>query len=93
MDDDDVKLPDPNADVANKQLGRSLENLLVSKNRRLLEDLTKIRVSWEELSTAHAKSEQSIELLQNELGRVKELNERLESDLMHMNDLCPALQD
>lgn len=86
MDDDDVKLPDPNADVANKQLGQSLENLLVSKNRRLLEDLTKIRVSWEDLSTSHAKSEQAIESLQNELERVKELNDKLESDLMNVNE-------
>lgn len=58
----------------------------MSKNRRLLEDLTKLRVSWEELSSSHLKSEHTIESMQSELGRLKELNERLESDLMSMND-------
>lgn len=78
-------MPNPNADVANAKLNKSLENLLVSKNRRLLEDLTKLRVSWDELSTSHTKSEEVIEELQNEVGRIKSLNERLENDLMSLN--------
>ena len=84
-DDDEVRLPDPNADVANKQLGHSLENLLVAKNRRLLEELTKLRLSWEELSGQHAKAEDNIESLQSEVGRQKSLNERLENDLLSVN--------
>lgn len=83
--DDDVHLPDPNADVANAKLNKSLENLLVSKNRRLLEDLTKLRVSWDELSTTHEKSADTIDQLQNELNTIKQLNERLENDLMSLN--------
>ncbi|WVQ84708.1 hypothetical protein IAT38_006864 [Cryptococcus sp. DSM 104549] len=90
-DDDDtgdtsLHMPDPNASVANKQLGRTLENLLVSKNRRLLEDLTKLRVSWEELSGEHAKADEMIEGLQADLGRQRELVEKLEGDLMLLND-------
>jgi homeobox protein cut-like len=84
-DSDDVHLPDPNADVANARLNKSLENLLVSKNRRLLEDLTKLRVSWDELSTTHEKSADTIDQLQNELNTIKQLNERLENDLMSLN--------
>ncbi|RSH91821.1 hypothetical protein EHS25_009191 [Saitozyma podzolica] len=83
--DDELRLPDPNADVANKQLGKSLENLLVSKNRRLLEDLTKLRVSFEDLSSQHSRSEETIENLEAEIERVKVLNERLENDLMQVN--------
>jgi homeobox protein cut-like len=83
--EDDVHLPDPNADVANAKLNKSLENLLVSKNRRLLEDLTKLRVSWDELSTTHESSAQTIDQLQNELDTIKQLNERLENDLMSLN--------
>lgn len=83
--DDDVRLPDPNADVANKQLGRSLENLLVAKNRRLLEELTKLRVLWEDLSGQHVKSEDAIEGLQNEVARQRNLNEKLENDLIAVN--------
>lgn len=59
--------------------------MLVSKNRRLLEDLTKLRVSWDELTANHNKSEEEIDELQNELGRIKTLNERLETDLMSLN--------
>lgn len=80
-----MHLPNPNADVANAKLNKSLENLLVSKNRRLLEDLTKLRVSWDELTASHSKSEEDIDQLQEELGRIKELNERLENDLMSLN--------
>jgi len=71
--------------VANAKLNKSLENLLVSKNRRLLEDLTKLRVSWDELSTTHEKSADTIDQLQNELNTIKQLNERLENDLMSLN--------
>jgi hypothetical protein len=58
---------------------------LVSKNRRLLEDLTKLRVSFEDLSSQHSRSEGTIENLEAEMERVKVLNERLENDLMQVN--------
>lgn len=77
-----MHLPDPNAEIANKSQSRSLENLLVAKNRRLLDELTKLRVSWEELSALHAKSEDTVETLQNEVTRQRGLNEKLENDLM-----------
>ncbi|WRT70279.1 uncharacterized protein IL334_007277 [Kwoniella shivajii] len=80
-----LELPDPNATVANKSLNRSLENLLVSKNRRLLEDLTKLRVSWEELNTEHSKTNEIIENLQQDLNRQRGLVEKLENDLMSVN--------
>ncbi|WWD19588.1 hypothetical protein CI109_104049 [Kwoniella shandongensis] len=87
-EDDDtssLQLPDPNASVANKQLGRSLENLLVSKNRRLLEDLTKLRVSWEDLTSDHEKAQEMIESLQADVVRQRGLVEKLENDLMVLN--------
>ncbi|WWC91645.1 uncharacterized protein L201_006591 [Kwoniella dendrophila CBS 6074] len=81
-----LTLPDPNATVANKSLNRSLENLLVSKNRRLLEDLTKLRVSWEELSFEHSKTDEIIENLQNDLNKQISLVEKLENDLMNIEN-------
>jgi hypothetical protein len=39
-----LQLPNPNADKANAQHGRSLETLLATKNKRLLEELTRLRV-------------------------------------------------
>ena len=40
-----LRLPNPNADKANAQTGKSLEMLLVAKNKRIQEELTKFRVS------------------------------------------------
>ncbi|WWC64644.1 uncharacterized protein I303_107255 [Kwoniella dejecticola CBS 10117] len=81
-----LTLPDPNASVANKSLNRSLENLLVSKNRRLLEDLTKLRVSFEDLSNEHSKTDDIISNLQNDLEKQLGLVEKLENDLMNINN-------
>ncbi|WVR07736.1 hypothetical protein IAU60_004779 [Kwoniella sp. DSM 27419] len=81
-----LTMPDPNASVANRSLGRSLENLLVSKNRRLLEDLTKLRVAWEDLNTEHGKADGIIESLQADVARQRGLVEKLENDLMSLNN-------
>lgn len=40
----ELHLPNPNAEKANSQHGKSLEALLATKNKRLLEELTKFRV-------------------------------------------------
>lgn len=42
--DSDVKMPDPNAHKSNQQPAKSLEALVHAKNKRLVEDLTKLRV-------------------------------------------------
>ena len=42
--DDHIQLPYPNADKANAHQGKSLEALLATKNKRILEELTKFRV-------------------------------------------------
>lgn len=39
-----LSLPNPNADKASSQSGKSLEVLLAIKNKRILEELTKFRV-------------------------------------------------
>ena len=39
-----LQLPNPNAEKANAQRGNSLEVLLATKNKRILEELTKFRV-------------------------------------------------
>lgn len=44
FDSASIRLPDPNADKANLKRGRPLENLLMTKNRRLQEQLTILRV-------------------------------------------------
>jgi len=43
-EDSDLHLPNPNAEKANSQHGDSLEVLLATKNKRIVEELTKLRV-------------------------------------------------
>ncbi len=40
-----LSLPDPNATKANVQHNKSLEALLAAKNKRIMEEVTKFRVS------------------------------------------------
>jgi homeobox protein cut-like len=44
VDGYDVQLPNPNAEKANSQQGKSLEALLALKNKRILDELAKFRV-------------------------------------------------
>ncbi|CEL60960.1 Protein CASP OS=Saccharomyces cerevisiae (strain ATCC 204508 / S288c) GN=COY1 PE=1 SV=2 [Rhizoctonia solani AG-1 IB] len=84
-DDGEAPMPDPNADKANLQQGQTLEGLLMAKNRKLLEDLTKIRVAHSELeSSLQAVSEEIIHT-RTELEKQTALNERLENDLLQIN--------
>ncbi|CAE6431019.1 unnamed protein product [Rhizoctonia solani] len=84
-DDDEAPMPDPNADKAILQQGQTLEGLLMAKNRKLLEELTKIRVAHSELdSSLQAVSEEVIHA-RTELEKQTALNERLENDLLQIN--------
>lgn len=40
-----LRLPNPNAEKANRQGGKPLESLLIGKNRKLEDGMTKLRVS------------------------------------------------
>ncbi|CAE6518014.1 unnamed protein product [Rhizoctonia solani] len=103
-DDDEAPMPDPNADKANLQQGQSLEGLLMAKNRKLLEELTKIRVAHAELeSSLQAVSEEVIHA-RMELEKQTTLNEKLENDLLQINqralngtaereEIAPSSQD
>ncbi|KAG8720332.1 hypothetical protein FRC08_000560 [Ceratobasidium sp. 394] len=84
-DDEEAPMPDPNAEKANLQRGQSLEGLLMVKNRKLLEELTKIRVLHSELeSSLQAVSEELVHT-RAELEKQTALNEKLENDLLHIN--------
>lgn len=61
--------------------GKSLEALLLEKNKRLEDQLATLRVSNGELSTSLTKATADLRSLQQEHAHVKTLNERLETDL------------
>jgi len=84
--DDSMRLPDPNADKANAQHGRSLENLLATKNKRLQQDLTELRVNNEELGQLNDDLSERLSSVQTDLARLKTLNEKLENDLMRVDN-------
>ncbi|KAK4054157.1 hypothetical protein OIV83_001183 [Microbotryomycetes sp. JL201] len=89
-DDADVHLPDPNADKANLQRAESLEGLLMSKNRKLQDQVTSMRVAYEELSAEHRTLTADIEALQSRFDEQRALNERLENDLLRINKSGPS---
>ncbi|KAF9454053.1 hypothetical protein P691DRAFT_811847 [Macrolepiota fuliginosa MF-IS2] len=82
--DDDLHLPNPNAEKANSQHGKSLEVLLATKNKRILEELTKFRILHGELEASLEASQAQLETATSELEKQKHLNEKLENDLLSM---------
>ncbi|KAG8711960.1 hypothetical protein FRC12_009099 [Ceratobasidium sp. 428] len=85
QDDDEAPMPDPNADKANLQQGQSLEGLLMAKNRKLLEELTKLRVLHSELEASLQAVSEEVVHTRAELDKQTSLNEKLENDLLHIN--------
>ncbi|THV02426.1 hypothetical protein K435DRAFT_792605 [Dendrothele bispora CBS 962.96] len=80
-----VQLPNPNADKANVQQGKSLEALLATKNKRLQEELTKLRILHGELEASLQTTQGQLESTTSDLSKQKTLNENLENDLLFMN--------
>jgi len=79
-----IKMPNPNAEKANKQQTKSLETLLISKNRKLQDDLTTLRVMHDDLLVSSRMNTIENEKLKTELEKLKTLNENLENDLSRM---------
>ncbi|BGO92237.1 Golgi membrane protein [Rhodotorula toruloides NP11] len=81
-----VRLPDPNADKANQHRGKPLENLLMAKNRKLQDEVTSLRVAHDELVSAHEGMLGEFEQLQARCEEQKQLVDRLENDLVRINE-------
>ena len=62
-----LQLPNPNADIANGQRGRSLEVLLATKNKRISEELAKFRVRHPWILMSYKSAEFEIQVLHSEL--------------------------
>jgi homeobox protein cut-like len=58
----------------------------VTKNRRLQEEVTKLRVAHEDLSALSQRAESELAEVQSELAKQRSLNERLENDLLMVNN-------
>ncbi|KAF8973105.1 CASP C terminal-domain-containing protein [Flammula alnicola] len=83
--DNDWHLPSPKAGKTNVREGKSLEALLSTKNKRLQEELTKLRILHAELEESLQNSRQQLETSTLELEKQKQLNEKLETDLLSIN--------
>ncbi|KAJ7594300.1 CASP C terminal-domain-containing protein [Mycena floridula] len=88
-DDHELQLPNPNAEKANAHQGRSLEALLATKNKRIQEELTKFRILHGELEASLQVTEDQLVLTKSELEKQNALNEKLETDLLSMNEHKP----
>jgi len=77
-----LQLPNPNASKANLHPANSLEALLATKNKRILEELTKFRILHGELEASLQHAQEDLAFTSSELEKHRQLNERLESDLL-----------
>ncbi|KAI0768369.1 CASP C terminal-domain-containing protein [Irpex lacteus] len=84
-----LHLPNPNAEKANAQRGKSLEVLLASKNKRILEELTKFRILHGELEASLMDAQSQLAAAEAELEKQRALNESLENDLLQMESHKP----
>ncbi|OAX40365.1 hypothetical protein K503DRAFT_768625 [Rhizopogon vinicolor AM-OR11-026] len=84
-DEDGVHLPNPNADKANAQQGKSLEVLLATKNKRILEELTRFRILHTSLEASLRSMQDELADTRAELVKQQALCEKLETDLMALN--------
>ncbi|KAG8912989.1 hypothetical protein FRC00_003305 [Tulasnella sp. 408] len=81
----DVRMPNPNAEKANKQQAQSLESLLMTKNKRLLDEVTRFRIMHTELEASVQGLKDSLDHCRTELDKQRQLNEKLEADLLQVN--------
>ncbi|KAJ3550102.1 hypothetical protein NM688_g5108 [Phlebia brevispora] len=79
-----LQLPNPNAEKANAQRGNSLEVLLATKNKRILEELTRFRILHGELEASLQSVQSELAMTSSELEKQRALNEKLENDLLQM---------
>lgn len=84
-DEDGVHLPNPNADKANAQHGKSLEVLLATKNKRILEELTRFRILHTSLEASLKSTQDELADTHTELAKQQALCEKLETDLLALN--------
>ncbi|KAJ7268741.1 CASP C terminal-domain-containing protein [Mycena haematopus] len=95
-DESGLQLPNPNAQKANAQRGNTLEALLATKNKRILEELTKFRIIHAELKNSLQTAEERLATTTAELEKQQILTEKLETDLLSMDphksngDLAPS---
>ncbi|KAF9469931.1 CASP C terminal-domain-containing protein [Collybia nuda] len=80
-----LTLPNPNAGKTNTQQVNSLETLLATKNKRILEELTKFRILHSELEGSLQTAREELKTRSLELEKQKILSEKLENDLLSMN--------
>ncbi|KAH7888488.1 CASP C terminal-domain-containing protein [Phlebopus sp. FC_14] len=85
-----VHLPDPNANKANAQHGKSLEVLLATKNKKILEELTRFRILHTSLEKSLKTTQSDLNTTRAELSKQQALNEKLETDLLAVHNRPPS---
>ncbi|TFY71941.1 hypothetical protein EVG20_g1056 [Dentipellis fragilis] len=83
-----LQLPNPNAAKSNAHQD-SLETLLALKNKRILEELTKFRILHNELESSLQSTRDELASTSAELEKQRTLNERLENDLLQLEQHEP----
>ncbi|EJD02863.1 uncharacterized protein FOMMEDRAFT_156221 [Fomitiporia mediterranea MF3/22] len=88
-----LALPSPNPAklTAQQQQSNSLETLLATKNKRITEELTKLRVAHSDLEARMAELAEELQITKSELEEKRSLNEKLELDLLQLETHNPSV--
>ncbi|KAG1717319.1 hypothetical protein EDD22DRAFT_856235, partial [Suillus occidentalis] len=84
-DEDGKQLRNTNADEANAQHGKSLEVLLATKNKRILEELTRFRILRTSLEISLESTRGGLADTHTELAKQHTQCEKLETDLLALS--------
>lgn len=68
-----------------------MEQLLLSKNKRLQDELTTIRLSFADEKNVRVEKEEQLNALQRELNQKRDLVRKLEEDLLKINAMKNGL--
>ena len=90
-DDDDVRDLTDEGNPTNGTKGDTLEQLLLSRNKKLGDELTILRVSHQDLQTRLQDLQEELSRTNAELERAQNLNEKLENELSTVQAEAPNM--
>ncbi|RKF55407.1 Protein CASP [Golovinomyces cichoracearum] len=86
MGDDEDAVETLSTDQTSKVKGETLEQLLLSRNKKVTDELTVLRVSHADLVTQIQKMKEELSNANSDLEKLQHLNSRLENDLASVHE-------
>lgn len=81
--DDEDSVTKVQENLSHESHNEKLDEILINRNKKLTQEIIDFRLKCEELTTQVTQLQQDVSLSQQEISKLSELNNRLESDLSH----------